>query len=693
MRISEEELNNFIDYLFETPPYKMHFVHSNKEGFKNIFKDFMRVLYSETPEEIYKYLEGNASSYFLDILYRERGIADYFISRIPSSLKVRISYLLHQLEIKRTTQDIFRLFHEALEEFYPKMNIYTIEVVPNDLNAKPITLRYKLNPQYITDPDNVVDEISETDLSGTYLMKLEQFIDREEKFYNVYTDDKAKRRNVNIFPIKTGILYVQNSTGIGVAQADEYIPIMQTIGATLLKNDLVPWKMPDDESRKMVPFVDFLKLCMYLKFKEFQFKSENKSWTWSAEPFEVYGPNSLLVNWDAAKKEALNTGTHWSTFFPESETKVNNMIIADEDLPEAYSLLSLYAEITRSGSKSRELLNDFKLRWNSLRDKNSNTSIYKASNLEEFRKELVGSEPQSVAEFELLLLEKFTSANAVPMRDGIFQIKSKFKTNPTNTLDASSGLITLMKQFAQSYEFNDFIQAQYGDFDLAPKNEIRFMLDVFNHYAKSNTIPLLTNYNSIKILKFPALANQVYTPDENNPYNIRNIYNNIYVELTNTTNFIKFKDLSSMIKPKYRTIIDKIDSMAKMVETEVEDFTNIFLSLWKMIQVDMKDDKYIRYFWNEYFMRNIMGSTFKDYFYDPIVEMFMEYWFPAETSIQNKDISVVTAKDKLNTIILGSEKAHSLESNRSTILEVKDSIVVTVIRDNGEQQVYEDNKL
>ncbi len=207
--VSEEVIQSFTDYLFKTEPFNTLVNGNNREGIKNIIKKLLEDLYQNIPEDTLNYLEKNASNRFLDLLYREAGISDYHISKVPENLKVRLSYLLNILTINRSTQKIFSLFHEALEDFFPKMNIYLININPSDL-GKDSTLKYSLEPRYISDPDNILTEVNANDLSGTFLMRPEQFIDREEKFSNIYTDYKSKQRIINIFPIKTGIIYVQN---------------------------------------------------------------------------------------------------------------------------------------------------------------------------------------------------------------------------------------------------------------------------------------------------------------------------------------------------------------------------------------------------------------------------------------------------------------------------------------------------
>jgi hypothetical protein len=89
--IQDKVINEFVDYLFDTPPYKTQFSKNNRDGLKNVIKHLLESLYKEIPEDIINYLEVNASKYFLDLLYREAGISDYFIQRVPESLKVRVS--------------------------------------------------------------------------------------------------------------------------------------------------------------------------------------------------------------------------------------------------------------------------------------------------------------------------------------------------------------------------------------------------------------------------------------------------------------------------------------------------------------------------------------------------------------------------------------------------------------------------
>ena len=91
----------------------------------------------------------------------------------------------------------------------------------------------------------------------------------------------------------------------------------------------------------------------------------------------------------------------------------------------------------------------------------------------------------------------------------------------------------------------------------------------------------------------------------------------------------------------------------------------------------------IFFFWNDFFMRFIMGSSFKDFFYDPIMDLFLEYWFPAETSVQNKDIVAIRIRDKMNSIPLKSTWNFDWTKKTFDTHLAKDQFKITVYKSDG----------
>ena len=677
--ISNETIEDFINFLFNTEPFSSLMQGSNRDGFKNIFVKLLKDLYQNIPADAINYLEKNASDIFLNLLYKEAGISDKMIKRVPAALKIRLSYLLNTLNVNRASQRVFNLFHEALEEFFPKMNIYLIEVSPDDL-GKNDQLKYNLEPRYISDPDNILEEVTYSELSGTFLMRPEQFIDREEKFSNIYPDYKSKQRIINIFPIKTGIIYIQNPSGIGQAHFDDYIPLMQMIGATLQKNSTFQWKMyQDDPDKQQIPFLDFIKICTYLKYKEFEFKQP--TYRWQTEPLETYRDKNKLLEWNNALFQAKENGLSWLSFFTPVSQKLNDMILNDEDLKEAERLEIAYKGLKRSGlSNGRPNLNQFKTDWNTLRSHDRNTSIRLVSDINEFRNELIGIEPLSVGDLELIMLERFPCLLVGAARDAIFHIKKLYNTNKDNTLDETNGLVFLVNKFNANEEFNEFIFSKYGRMELVEKDETQLLYDLFYWYIVTGAVPLLKNYWQIKLIKMPELKDLHYSdPLMNNKL----VFNKLYAELISDTNSHLLPELKDIIKIKYRKIIEKIDALGIDQKTTPETYVMLFLNLWKVIQVEIPIDKRIQTFWNEFFMRMIMGSSFKDFFFDPIMELFLEYWFPMECSTQNRDIQTVLIKDKMQTIPLESRQYFYWSKEVTSITHQKDQVQITIINEDG----------
>ena len=300
-------------------------------------------------------------------------------------------------------------------------------------------------------------------------------------------------------------------------------------------------------------------------------------------------------------------------------------------------------------------------------------------NLQEFREELIGSEPYNLKEFELLLLQKFKSNLNGDAKESLFKIKKQYETN-INDVSASNGIITLALNYASNQELNDFLMIKYGRFIHLNITEEKLLFDLLQWYTTLGTIPMLKHYWYLKQTKYPDLLEATW---KDPIYLSKSQYKSVYTEMTNNSNILNFQDLNNIIKVKYRDIIENIDAMTLDKDTTIEDYVMKFLTLWKILQVDLPTDKRIRYFWNEFFMRNIMGSSFKDYFYDPILELFLEYWFPAETTTQNKDVFTILIKDKMNMIVTDSKTYSSWRINRTSSLLSKDQFKITITKKDG----------
>ena len=90
-----------------------------------------------------------------------------------------------------------------------------------------------------------------------------------------------------------------------------------------------------------------------------------------------------------------------------------------------------------------------------------------------------------------------------------------------------------------------------------------------------------------------------------------------------------------------------------------------------------------------------MGSSFKDFFYDPIMDLFLEYWFPAETSVQNKDISTIRIRDKMQSIPLESKWNFNWTKKVTSAHTCKDQFKLEIFNADGttKEKIDEMNNL
>lgn len=162
------------------------------------------------------------------------------------------------------------------------------------------------------------------------------------------------------------------------------------------------------------------------------------------------------------------------------------------------------------------------------------------------------------------------------------------------------------------------------------------------------------------------------------------------------TNYELFKQRVTIKYPRLIQEIDRIKSIANTVDPNVVGDTGlgakayfyIFLQLYKQIEPDIvKKDDNIKYFFRDTFSRLIMGNTFKNEFFDPIINLFENYFFNIDQSYLNTDVQTYKIKDKMNFIPVDSRIKHSLDvPTFSKNIDLESQYHLGVI-----QQIYENS--
>jgi len=99
---------------------------------------------------------------------------------------------------------------------------------------------------------------------------------------------------------------------------------------------------------------------------------------------------------------------------------------------------------------------------------------------------------------------------------------------------------------------------KYGRFINLDITEEQLLYDLLQWYTTLGTIPILKHYWYLKKTKYSELFEATW---KDPLYLSKAQYKSIYTEMTNNSNILNFQELSSIIKVKYRDIIENIDAM------------------------------------------------------------------------------------------------------------------------------------
>jgi hypothetical protein len=140
-------------------------------------------------------------------------------------------------------------------------------------------------------------------------------------------------------------------------------------------------------------------------------------------------------------------------------------------------------------------------------------------------------------------------------------------------------------------------------------------------------------FDTYKPVTIPDLFNIIITQDKE------------YLGLNNSL----YDMLKTSFSDRFPRIVQKIDALS-----EPQQFVEVLLENYKRMLVQVvKRDNLCTYFVNDTFQRFLLASTFKQYFFNPIIDLFNQYFFKAEQSYQNSDAVVSIVKDKMNMITCG----------------------------------------
>jgi len=221
LEITKNDIDDGLNLLMNVPQLKD--LNTNEE-FKNIFSSLMEDVYLNQPVEVLENFRNNPSEKIIQSTFLNYGILPEYYEKLNPIIKRKLIYYLEILFQQKGSIDNLKIISELFVDFFKDINYYGISVnkLPYKLNGVAIPpgeldpldpentqrqyiLSYFLKPIIISKPELLKYFPNfKIDLTGKYLMKLEQF----ERF--------------DVFPIDTNLLYIDFIDSSYLIHSDTY---------------------------------------------------------------------------------------------------------------------------------------------------------------------------------------------------------------------------------------------------------------------------------------------------------------------------------------------------------------------------------------------------------------------------------------------------------------------------------------
>lgn len=617
----------------------------------------------------------------------QMGIDEVIIKTIPDEFKVKLIYILYQLFEVRGTVQVYKYFAEILEDITGKMNFYTVQIEEtsnfnNEKNKVPSIIKMEYLDSRIKNNSNYSYIYEDDGYFARYpIFKPSVSISfdygRMKKIITVKINIKAWEKlkftlSPNEFEVAQGItdekiVYIEALSLSGTFEEDLSMYESQTTGIKELKYILKPVYIMDEKNIKtelesnITTHKYFMKLEQYIQRNNIsakrlafpintnilyiQYSSGDDLFdTMNILPDLVryYGMTSLQnntfyisignfsgrvplpdymdiltyikleeikysnQNWDFDTQQTKFSATE-NDFVP-IDTYFSNFMYPKEKLPEIEKLIQNYADMLLDTKDVYELHTIDGVEQKILKK----ISSYKQYNdfKFDFTKLMSGQE-------NLQIETIFNSA----------LFKEKLTGNlPSTISELIEKLIYYINTTTIVSDMNLDKQVVIDELYFL-KSEYEFTEDEVDNYIKVLMDYSAANYELFRrkiTVKYPRLIQEI--------------------------DLLRAK--ADLPEETLYTALNNVDA----IPIGRKIYFNTFLSLYKQLEPDIiKQNDFIKYFFKDTYMRLILGSTFKNEFFDPLINLFNNYFFNIDQSYFNSDVSSFKIRDKMNYIPMDSE--------------------------------------
>jgi len=634
----------------------------NKGDIQDLLITILEDLYITEPEEVINFVNQQPTKKFILNLFSQFGIDKRYTNKIPEMLRTKIAYSMSRLFEAKGSNETFYLFNDILSEFYHNLNFYNLQIEQRLLTSK----YYNVFPEqvfYVTPANGILQEYDVLDQDS------DNFIDPKIKFYiytKTFSNDQVVKYHLKFYPetlpdnLPRGSEWVlPHKVKLRLNYNYRERSVIIPRGATEYTITLKKYDIDDVLTIRKKEELEYKLNNVYI--------NDDKAILASLDPSDLRTTKYLMRPEDYFDEDIWNTET--KNVFPI----ITNVLYIQFATSDTMDTMKFYPDLVRMFAMTYMQDNTFSFKVNDIIIK---LPIQEYMNLLTFikLKELEFSAPENPGDW------KYGDHRFSPKKFSTFMFpKSRLK----DIYDA----IMFYHDMPHDYHiFKEFKKILYSF--MSDPNQIRetdiYNITQFKEYLSGN-IPtsfivfdemleefypddtvFYLNRDQNKIMKEKIKEIRIYY-DPQTPLELFNylaIHDKEYIGLNNS--------LHDMIKlhfvSKYPRVVQAIEATPSRIA-----FTELLLHNYKrMLAETQKMDILVTYFVNDTFRRFIFDQTFKENFFDPVLNMFQKYFFKAELSYQNTDTTLFNVKDKMQQVILGDDLNSLLGSESNSELTIRD---------------------
>jgi len=786
----------YCDIIVNTPIFVDN---QNKDGIKELLKDFFNDLYVTEPSDVLNYVGQKPSNKLLTSIFTRYGIESEYIKEYPELLKSKTAYLLNSLVESKGSIKTYEYLNNILSEFYKDINFYKVVI---DLKTKGnrydnafVLFQYfgsSLNnpiekPSYLTEngirlsPSAIYDTDIELKFFINYNMQTNN-IEYDIRLFDPQPHDiflKFNTMKITDNPIlipkgETKVIYKQlafdtsaikeyekaKAISVYYNNASYYdmqneadlngkkdITIQYTISALIYDPVVSTDPELNDPNYNVQYIIDFgkkhpfeIKIALdktsvlnktnntwdynyeilkmgetkivtgkiALTLEELEFEANGNQQSRSEDDL-IYRLEPLLINDPNNILNEVNSGDLFSRKF-----LMNKIDFFDQDVNNAFkkNVFPVTTNLIHIQLGSSVVIDNTKMHPDIVRmygmtylnnghvmKFNINNNIFKL-NIQDYVDVLSFLKYKQI---ELTTGKRFVNEN-IPSH--FYQYKL-----PPNKLKEIYDLHLYYQNMPQSHKylkefkfrFNELLFSENQKYIPKIKNMEDFVL-----YLKGNA-PETLDQLFIKINE-EFLPGKVFIDgiDQNqklleiifkiqNNYELKTIDEFIdilsTIEITDSQTVVSVYD---MIRSKFNIKYPRMVALIEAIDN-VDDIIEIYLYNYKVaLEYASKMDNLVEYFINDIYQLYIQSTVFTKRFFNPVIELFEQYFFKAEQVYKSEQNLSEVVRDKTNvvtnddnaSILVSKDKVYSIIFKRD---KQAISILCEQINNNGQKLEIEDN--